>query len=99
MNKNTMAFEPWDWESENWGGDPEGKLAKALEAARNKNEGRKPLKIKKLSNKVRTLSGDPHIPRELVKDKNITPEEMANRTKVEAPYTTIPRKTLLRFNS
>jgi len=84
MNKNTMAFEPWDWESENWGGDPEGKLAKALEAARNKNEGRKPLKIKKLSNKVRTLSGDPHIPRELVKDKNITPEEMANRTKVEA---------------
>lgn len=34
--------------------------------------------------RVKTLSGKPHTPRKLIKDKDITPEEMAQRTKVEA---------------
>jgi len=37
------------WSAENWGGDPDGKLAKALERARKKaKEPRKPLKIERL---------------------------------------------------
>lgn len=44
-----MSFEPWAWESENWGGDPEGPLAKALEKARKKSRRpKKPLKIERL---------------------------------------------------
>jgi len=34
--------------------------------------------------KVRTMSGKPHTPRKLVKDKNITPKEAAKRMKLEA---------------
>ena len=34
--------------------------------------------------KVKTLSGKPHTPRVLTEDKDITPEEMTKRTKVEA---------------
>lgn len=33
---------------------------------------------------VRTMSGKPHTPRKLVKDKNITPKEAAKRMKLEA---------------
>jgi len=47
-----MSFEPWVWESENWGGDPEGPLAKALERARNQKP--KPLKLIKLPHKDQT---------------------------------------------
>tara|TARA_B100000287_G_scaffold49899_1_gene44198 strand:- start:2095 stop:2907 length:813 start_codon:yes stop_codon:yes gene_type:complete len=46
MEKKSMDFQPWAWESENWGGDPEGPLAKALEKARNQKP--KPLKLTKL---------------------------------------------------
>ncbi len=34
--------------------------------------------------KVRTMSGKPHTPRTLVKDKNITPKEAAKKMKLEA---------------
>ncbi len=34
--------------------------------------------------RVRTMSGKPHTPRTLVKDKNITPKEAAKRMKLEA---------------
>jgi hypothetical protein len=34
--------------------------------------------------RVRTISGKPHVPRKLVKDKNITPAEAATRLKLEA---------------
>lgn len=47
-----MSFEPWAWESENWGGDPEGPLAKALERARSQKP--KPLKLIKLPHKDQT---------------------------------------------
>ena len=50
-----MNFNSWNWESENWGGDPEGPLAKALEKAREKNEERKPLKIERLPKKQDSL--------------------------------------------
>ena len=46
MEKKSMDFQPWAWESENWGGDSEGPLAKALEKARNQKP--KPLKLTKL---------------------------------------------------
>tara|TARA_Y100000996_G_C22504993_1_gene635992 strand:+ start:651 stop:1268 length:618 start_codon:yes stop_codon:yes gene_type:complete len=46
MEKKSMDFQPWAWESENWGGDPEGPLAKALERARKQKP--KPLKLTKL---------------------------------------------------
>ena len=36
-------------DAENWGGDPDGKLAKALAKARNTKKPKKPLKIEKLS--------------------------------------------------
>jgi len=55
MSKKTMNFNSWNWESENWGGDPEGPLAKALEKAREKNEERKPLKIERLPKKQDSL--------------------------------------------
>ena len=47
-----MSFEPWAWESENWGGDPEGQLAKALERARMQTP--KPLKLTKLPHRDQT---------------------------------------------
>ena len=34
--------------------------------------------------KVRTMSGKPHTPRKLVKDKNITPKDASKRLKLEA---------------
>jgi len=40
--------------------------------------------MKMQKGKVKTLSGKPHTPKELIKDKDIAPEEMAKRTKVEA---------------
>jgi hypothetical protein len=51
-----MSFEPWAWESENWGGDPEGQLAKALERARMQTP--KPLKLTKLPHKDQTSLKD-----------------------------------------
>jgi len=52
METKSMDFQPWVWESDNWGGDPEGPLAKALERARNQKP--KPLKLTKLPHRDQT---------------------------------------------
>jgi len=56
MSKKSMDFEPWSWESDNWGGDPEGQLAKALEKARTQEP--KPLKLTKLPHRDQTSLSD-----------------------------------------
>ena len=38
----------------------------------------------KLKGKVKTISGKPHVPRELVRDKDITPEEAAKRKSLQS---------------
>ena len=44
------------------------------------------VKVKK-TGKVKTISGKPHTPRKLIKDKDITPEEAVTRLKFEACHT------------
>lgn len=43
--------------------------------------------------KVRTMSGKPHSPRKLVKDKDISPKEAAKRMKLEAQMMEQPEET------
>jgi len=43
--------------------------------------------------KVRTMSGKPHTPRKLVKDKDISPKEAAKRMKLEAQMMEQPEET------
>ena len=52
MDKNTMDFEPWAWESDNWSGDSDGQLAIALARARAQES--KPLKLTKLPHRDQT---------------------------------------------
>ena len=65
-------------------GCDDGKNAETFEADHPKHS---------MRGKVRTMSGKPHSPRKLVKDKDISPKEAAKRMKLEAQMMEQPEET------
>ena len=49
----------------------------------------------KAEGKVRTMSGKPHTPRKLVKDKNITPKDASKKLKLEAESFSADEETVV----
>jgi hypothetical protein len=80
-NKNDPDFNPVkadrnkDGKISNWEKSVGNAVAKGI---------REHKEMKGAEGKVRTMSGKPHTPRTLVKDKNITPKEAAKKMKLEA---------------